>query len=56
MTNYDTKSIMYVQAEDTRLKITKYIHIKGEFWFQSKIYDGAFLNKYLSIFNAKAPS
>ena len=39
-----------MHAEDTRLKITKYIHIGGVFRIQSNICDGAFLKKIVNGF------
>ena len=40
-----------MQAENTRLKITKYIQIRSVFRTQSYIYDGAFLQKESTVFN-----
>ena len=40
----------YMQAEDTHLKITKYIHFRGVFQTQLNISDQAFLKKQLTIF------
>ena len=34
-----------MQADDTLLKITKYIHIRGVFRIQPNIFDEAFLKK-----------
>ena len=39
----------YMQAENTRLKITKYIHIRGVFKTQSNINDGALFQKQLTV-------
>ena len=41
----------YMQDENTCLKITKYIHIRGVFRTQSMIYDGAFLQKQSMLFS-----
>ena len=41
----------YMQAENTRLKIIKYIHIRSVFKTQSSIYDRAFLQKQSTVFS-----
>ena len=49
---YMTQEIFrYMQAENTRLKIIKYIHIRSVFKTQSSIYDGAFLQKQSTVFS-----
>ena len=40
-----------MQAENTSLKITKYINIRGVLRTQSKIYDGAFLQEQSTFFS-----
>ena len=40
-----------MQTENTRLKINKYIHIRGVFRIQLNIYDGAFLEKQSTVFS-----
>ena len=52
LTNHETKNVqVYASWKYMSNKLTKYIHMIGEFRTQSNIYDGAFLQKQSMVYS-----